>query len=286
MKLVNYGFVILNYLSFEDSVNAVNSILNIRTKFNESILIYVVDNHSSQLILNSLTDALKSIPNLKIIVNDINIGFARGQNVGIEAALKDDCKFITCLNNDVTITSKDYIELLNDTYGTQGSAIIGPMIMTSSGVNQNPFLLSPPTVNQIEYRKKLYTTTFGKFKFWTMHLKNYFFAKSLHEPTHQTKNIDEGTYYALHGAIFALTPTFFKYYNGLDPNTFLYGEELILAAMLESHGMTAYYQPNIQATHEEDVATNLLLSSNKLKKYIFCLKHEYNSIRHLYSNYF
>jgi GT2 family glycosyltransferase len=88
-----------------------------------------------------------------------------------------------------------------------------------------------------------------------------------------------GPVYKLHGSFVIFTPLFFKFFDGFDPNTFLFGEETILAEMLRQKNLLAFFQPALNVVHKEDVSTNIYLKGrDKLK---FFLKHQYDSYRHL-----
>jgi GT2 family glycosyltransferase len=96
--------------------------------------IIVVDNHST----DNTTDLLQPYKNrIELIKNDQNLGFGKGNNIGIEMSLKLNADLIFLLNQDVYVF-EDCIGLLvtsmkkNPAYG-----IISPMQLDSSGKQQD-----------------------------------------------------------------------------------------------------------------------------------------------------
>jgi GT2 family glycosyltransferase len=285
---MKFGFVILNFLTSDEAIDAVKSVNNLKRNQEDDILVFVVDNGSPNEIYKLLANAFKNMTNVTLIRNQKNDGFAKGNNVGINAARAVGCDFVTCLNNDVVLSKEsDFLSEFKKIYQQKNIAIIGPKILDSKNKNQNPFLTSPPTKEQIKYRKKIYTSTFGKIKYW---LSRYYIPllvppkKEEKTVIGSTKEFASGEYYALHGSVVTFTPAFFNTYSGFDPATFLYGEELILAEMLRKAELTCFYTENITAFHSEDVSTDVFLKNKSKEK--FCLKHEYDSIRHLVKTYY
>ncbi len=74
--------------------------------------LYVIDNKSPDQSLSLSRELLKkSSFEYSIIENATNDGIARGNNLGIKAALKDGCEYILLSNNDVVL-ERDTIEVL------------------------------------------------------------------------------------------------------------------------------------------------------------------------------
>ena len=82
--MIDIAFVILNFNIYKETLDCINSIINnIDTN---SFHIFVVDNASKQEVFEKIESTCKQYNNVTIIKNDENLGFARGNNVGIEAA--------------------------------------------------------------------------------------------------------------------------------------------------------------------------------------------------------
>jgi GT2 family glycosyltransferase len=78
----------------------------------KNFILYVVDNKSPDNSLDKGKEFAKSVWfETKFIENDDNYGVAKGNNQGIEAALKDKCDYVLLSNNDVVL-QVDTIEKL------------------------------------------------------------------------------------------------------------------------------------------------------------------------------
>ena len=77
-----------------------------------SFLVYFVDNSVNETSTKFLLNILKGYPNIeyKYLPQQGNIGVAAGNNVGIKAALKDDCDYVLLLNNDIEVEQNYLLE--------------------------------------------------------------------------------------------------------------------------------------------------------------------------------
>ncbi len=91
--------VILHWKSYDYTRAAIESIL---TNDYEHYQLIVVDNASQ----NGSVEALQqSFPDVRFILNKTNLGFSKGCNVGMRAALSDSrCGYVLLMNNDATIS--------------------------------------------------------------------------------------------------------------------------------------------------------------------------------------
>jgi GT2 family glycosyltransferase len=114
--------VILNYNSYEDTVECLDSIKAIDyPNYN----VVIVDNKSTDGSGIKIKEKLKDI--LFISSND-NKGYANGNNLGIEYALKNGAEYICVLNNDVVVETDFLTKVINkfkddSTLGIVGSCI-------------------------------------------------------------------------------------------------------------------------------------------------------------------
>ena len=128
------SFVILHYKNLKDTIECIESINNLDTK--EDISIVVVDNNS--LNKDEEKEIRKYIKDL--IINEDNLGFAKANNIGCSYAIKKySPDFLCVINNDTIIEQKDFIEEIKKCYEETKFDIMGPKILTDGGESVNPF---------------------------------------------------------------------------------------------------------------------------------------------------
>lgn len=64
----------------------------------------IVDNASSDGTVEYLKSVEKERANFKLVCNDENLGYSKGNNIGIKMALEGDYEYIGLLNNDILFT--------------------------------------------------------------------------------------------------------------------------------------------------------------------------------------
>jgi len=95
--------LVLNYNNYADTVETIESVLSMNY---DSNVILLIENSSDNSIIQKIRTAF---PNLAIIENKKNLGYAGGNNIGIQAAIAGGAEYIFLLNNDV-ILEKDVLE--------------------------------------------------------------------------------------------------------------------------------------------------------------------------------
>jgi GT2 family glycosyltransferase len=101
--------IILNWNNFADSKRCLQSLFEATYP---NLKIIVVDNASKD---GSGKQLQSYFPDLRFIFNDKNLGFARGCNTGIRAALEDErCAYVLLLNNDA-IATPNFLECAVET---------------------------------------------------------------------------------------------------------------------------------------------------------------------------
>jgi hypothetical protein len=98
--------LILNWNGKNDTLECLNSLKKITYK---NYKIVIVDNGSKD---DSVREIKKNFPNVKIIQNHKNLGFAEGSNVGIRYALKNKADYVLLLNNDTIVDRKFLSEMI------------------------------------------------------------------------------------------------------------------------------------------------------------------------------
>ena len=95
--------LVLNYNNYADTVETIESVLSMNY---DSNVILLIENSSDKTIIQKIRT---TYPNLAIIENKKNLGYAGGNNIGIQAAIAGGAEYIFLLNNDVRL-EKDVLE--------------------------------------------------------------------------------------------------------------------------------------------------------------------------------
>ncbi len=113
--------VVLNYRRPDDTMECVRSLL--RSEGLKPTII-VVDNGSGD---GSADRIAESFPDLHLIRNRANLGYAGGNNVGIREALKRGAEYLLVINNDCTIAA-DALAGMVRAAGARGAGIVSPKV--------------------------------------------------------------------------------------------------------------------------------------------------------------
>lgn len=88
--------------------------LSLEEQTYNNIILYVVDNNSSDNSLETVSELCNKVSFKTVTINEKeNWGVAKGNNIGIKAALADNCDYILLSNNDIVL-EKTAIEQLLD----------------------------------------------------------------------------------------------------------------------------------------------------------------------------
>ena len=107
MKTPEVAIVILNYNSYEDTLECLESLKKINYQHYRVI---VVDNGSTNRSAEILLEACRT-ENTEFIKSKANLGYAGGNNLGIARAMEEGADYICVLNNDVEV-SPDFLNVL------------------------------------------------------------------------------------------------------------------------------------------------------------------------------
>lgn len=286
---VDIAFVILHYISIDDTEKAIESVKNnIDT---EMYYIVVVDNGSPNDTGMVLKNKYANDEKVTVVLSETNVGFARGNNIGInyikEHYLFD---FIAVLNNDIYLLEKQLVSKLQNEYEKSKFAVLGPMILTAGGkCTSNPGRNQVISRRDVEHKITRYKRQifFGKIY---MGMIYEIMLKLYHNYIYLPKKFKNGEkrnkifiyreeMVQLHGCFLVFTEQFFKVYSGFDERTFLYMEEDILYAQLVKSNLLSVYLPDIIVFHNEDQSTNKMNKNDDRKKKLFMRKNYVDSAK-------
>lgn len=196
--------------------------------------IIVVDNNSQ----DGSKEWLAKQKDLKIILLKENIGFGRGNNVGLQLVRGD---YVLFLNSDVYLQEKiDFAELINFLAKSKHAAGLTIKLLLENGSLDWATHRGFPT----PWNALCYFTGLEKL-FAKTALSNFFGGYHLtHLSLDTTHEVD-----AVTAAFLLLKRSVIKQVQGFDPDYFFYGEDLDLCYRIKNLGYSLYFYPRFSALH-------------------------------------
>lgn len=266
-------FVILNYNTYQETVECVRSIEErIDTK---EYRIVIVDNKSKDDSADRLARFIQGRDDLILLRNEENLGFARGNNIAIRYAnAKFAPRFVAVINSDTELIQNDLIKSLDAEYARSGFALLGPLILTANGQCDNsPHF--PPALQHVQeelarFKREETIIRLGLYRLYCgiRYFRDLIQKKVFRKNTPIHRNMEfhrRQTQVVLQGCFVVFSVKAFQYVNGFDERTFLYYEEPILYLNLMEKGLITVYDPEIVIYHKDGRATNTVASGNRGK---------------------
>ena len=220
----------------------------------DSVETIVVDNASTD---NSVVSVRSNYPNVKLIENEKNYGYAGGCNIGAEAASGD---YLIFLNND-TVQDKDWISNLIKTINSNDKiAAVQPKILNY--YNRNIFDYAGGSGGHMD----IYCFPFARGRIF-----------SFQENDEGQYNNKEKCFWSS-GTCFMVRRELFQKAGGFDDSFFAHMEEIDLCWRLYAMGFEVWVEPDSVVYHKNA----LTLPMHSHKKYY--LNHR-NSLLMLLGNY-
>lgn len=126
------GIVIVSYQNLDRIRECVESIVA-HTDYPDYEVV-IVDNASSPEVVLFLQDFCASHPRFRLIVSDDNLGFAKGNNLGV-SVLGSDCEYVVLLNNDTVVTD-GWLAGLTRRLHDPTIGIVGPVTWPNGTANE------------------------------------------------------------------------------------------------------------------------------------------------------
>lgn len=213
--------------------------------------ISILKNATKGIVINNENNEQLSDNSLFILPSEENLGFAKGNNLGVKFLLENfNFDYILFTNTDIEIKSKNIIsKMITCLEKNKEIGAVGPKVLSKDGTIQFPHYKPVSPYRQIGWilfpflKKKKNTTNISQIK------------------------LQEGFCYWVQGSFFVIRTSDFINVNMFDPNTFLYGEEPILAEKLKKIHKRMYFYPNVSIIHYEG-GTILKENSNYRSSYM------------------
>lgn len=218
------SIITINYNGLKDTCELLDTL----PVEDDSIEVIVVDNASKQ---DEVTQIEQRYPQIKVIRSKENLGFAGGNNLGIQAA---QGKYLFFLNNDTLLRphTSDFRHLITRLESSDKIGAVCPMIRFSWGDNPIQFAGYTP-LSKITMRNR--SIGFG-------------------EADNGQYDTPHSTPYAHGAAMMVKREVIDK--AGLMPECyFLYYEELDWSMMIRRAGFDIWYEPSCTIFHKESQTT-------------------------------
>ena len=197
--------------------------------------IIVIDNNSPD---DSCTIMKQRFPNVKLIQNSENVGFPKGNNIGVAQAKG---KYICILNPDTVVAEDMFTKVLAFAQQQSDLGIVGCKLIDGTGNFLPESKRGVPTpwvaFTKITGLYKLFSGTFGKY-----------YAQHLNE--NQTGKVD-----ILVGAFMFLKRDLYLEVGGFDEDCFMYSDDIDLSYRILQKGKSNYYFHETTVIHYKGEST-------------------------------
>ena len=231
--------IIINYNTFDLTSDCIRSVIQFTNDISYEIIL--VDNASSECDPN---DFLKEFPNIILVQNSLNGGFAQGNNLGIEKASGAN---ILLLNSDTILQENSVAKCLNYLSDQQAAGVVGCRMIYPDG--------------KIQY-------TARKFKSIGWELLDLFRFIPMLMSYKKRSRLLLGKYFRcdeniacdwVNGAFFMFPKRILKQLpaNKLDDRFFMYGEDQLWCEQIEKLGYKILFYSGTTIVHINSGSTNV-----------------------------
>lgn len=221
MSTSRVSVIVLNWNRADDTVACVHSLRSLRYPAREII---VVDNGSTAQCRDQIREAL---PDVRLLENGANLGFAEGNNVGIRDAVARGAQAVLLLNNDTTVDPDLLTALTKAAEAEPSAGFLGARI----------FYHSEPT--RIWMGKPVWDPIHCRF----VHEELNTLADPLHPP-----GVSEAAYAC--GCALMVTRRALDSVGLMDPRFFCYFEEVDWCFRGARQGIKSLYVPAAIVWHK------------------------------------
>lgn len=235
--MYDIGVVVLNYVNYAETIKCVQSLLNQKSV---SCWTVIVENGSNNESAERLREAFAGRETVSVLDTGKNLGYAKGNNLGIQSLRDEGIQRIFVANSDLEFTDPNTLRQILDAC-EPGVGLITPVICNLDG----------STAQRVVYKKKALYLRIGK------HIFKRLLRLNGSQKQRELSSIEEGKTltglqndaYVVSGSGYLLTEEFFRYYSGLYSETFLYYEEWATSILLHKAGLKTKVAACAPITH-------------------------------------
>ena len=224
----SYSFVIVSWNAREHLLACLESLLSDPVGREGEII--VVDNASSD---GSPQAVARCFPQVKLILNKQNLGFAAATNQGLE---ESSGKYVFLINSDVIVLPGCLEALIGCFEAERRAGLLGPRLLNPDRSLQ-PSCMIFPSLRSVLCRTFALDKLFPK----TLWSASLFLPLSLHD---RTREVD-----GLSGAFWAVRREALREVGLLDEGFFMYGEDIDWCRRFHRCGWRVIYCAEAEAIH-------------------------------------
>lgn len=196
--------------------------------------IIVIDNNSPD---DSCEMVKKMFPDVILIENKENLGFPKGNNIGVEHAKG---KYICILNPDTVVAEDTFVKILNTKNWQLNTGILGCKLIDGRG-NFLP-----------ESKRGIPTPWVAITKVFNLYRLSNFFGK--YYAQHLSEN-ESGNIEILVGAFMVMERDLYNKVGGFDEKCFMYSDDIDLSYMVLKTGKSNFYFHETTVIHYKGEST-------------------------------
>lgn len=235
--MTKVSIVIVNWNGWKDTVECLKSIESLSLPRNIELDVIIVDNGSTNDSVSQIKKHLKK--NVELLEANMNLGFAGGNNKGIERALQNKSDYVMILNNDTILDQKIVTELVTCMEKYPDAGALSPKMYFAKG---------------FEFHKDRYTKNdLGKVIWYAGGDIDW---KNVYGSNHGVDEVDNGQFSTVtetsfgSGACLFLRVSALKKVGVFDEKYFLYLEDTDLSLRLREAGYKIYMVPTAVLWHK------------------------------------
>lgn len=127
--MIDVSVIIINFNTFQLTTNCITSVKHFTSGITYEII--VVDNASTEKDISLLLD---EFPFIRIIKSPLNVGFAKGNNLGI---IEAKGKYLLLLNSDTAMVENTLFKLLSHLEANPKVGVVSPRLIFPDGKHQS-----------------------------------------------------------------------------------------------------------------------------------------------------
>jgi GT2 family glycosyltransferase len=226
--MMKLSIIIVNYNTCNLLCNCLASLQNTISDIEYEVI--VVDNASTD---KSLLMLAQEFPQVRVVVNNFNVGFARANNQGVNIAKG---KYVLLLNSDTLVLGDCIFRTIAFAENITDAGVISCKVLNKDKSLQYSTSRFPCFFTELVfYIKSIFIRTWDPFSHWRR-MKGW--------DHKQVRCVD-----SVSGCFFLVRTSVYKQLGGLDEKIFMYCEDTDFCKRVKECGLKTYYYPNASIIH-------------------------------------